>query len=48
MTVMMLLITFGIRMGTTVYFELALGIVLLGFVSTVALARFLMPGEVIE
>ncbi|MGB3387758.1 MAG: K+/H+ antiporter subunit F [Pseudaminobacter sp.] len=45
---MLLLLTFGIRSGTTLYFELALIISLLGFVSTVALAKFLMRGEVIE
>lgn len=45
---MLLLLTFGIRSGTTLYFELALIIALLGFVSTVALAKFLMRGEVIE
>jgi multicomponent K+:H+ antiporter subunit F len=30
------------------YFEVALMIALLGFVSTVALAKFLLRGEVIE
>ena len=45
---MLMLITFGIRTGTTLYFEAALIIGLLGFVSTVALAKFLMRGEVIE
>jgi multicomponent K+:H+ antiporter subunit F len=45
---MLLLITFGIRSATTMYFEAALVIALLGFVSTVALAKFLMRGEVIE
>ncbi|GHD18767.1 K+/H+ antiporter subunit F [Tianweitania populi] len=45
---MLLLLTFGIRSGTTMYFEAALIIALLGFVSTVALAKFLMRGEVIE
>ena len=45
---MLLLLTFGIRAGSTVYFEAALVIALLGFVSTVALAKFLMRGEVIE
>jgi len=45
---MLLLVTFGIRSGTQVYFEAALVIALLGFVSTVALAKFLMRGEVIE
>jgi multicomponent K+:H+ antiporter subunit F len=45
---MLLLLTMGIRTGSTVYFEAALVIALLGFVSTVALAKFLMRGEVIE
>jgi multicomponent K+:H+ antiporter subunit F len=45
---MMLLLTFGMRSGTALYFEAALVIALLGFVSTAALAKFLMRGEVIE
>ena len=45
---MLLLLTFGIRTGSMVYFEAALVIALLGFVSTVALAKFLMRGETIE
>ena len=44
----MLLLTFGMRTGSTVYFESALIIALFGFVSTAALAKFLMRGEVIE
>ena len=47
-TAMLMLVTFGIRTGSTLYFEAALVIGLLGFVSTVALAKFLMRGEVIE
>jgi multicomponent K+:H+ antiporter subunit F len=45
---MLLLLVFGIRTGSLLYFEMALVIALLGFVSTVALAKFLMRGEVIE
>ncbi|HEX5513229.1 MAG TPA: K+/H+ antiporter subunit F [Gammaproteobacteria bacterium] len=45
---MLLLLTFGIRTGSNLYFEVALVIALLGFVGTVALAKFLMRGEVIE
>jgi multicomponent K+:H+ antiporter subunit F len=45
---MMLLLTFGIRAGTDLYFEAALVIGMLGFVSTAALAKFLLRGEVIE
>jgi len=45
---MLLLLVFGIGSGATIYFELALVIGLLGFVATVAMAKFLMRGEVIE
>jgi len=45
---MLLLLTFGIRSGSTLYFEAALAIAVLGFVSTVALSKFLLRGEVIE
>jgi multicomponent K+:H+ antiporter subunit F len=45
---MLLLLTFGIASGRTLYFEAALIIALLGFVGTVALAKFLLRGEVIE
>jgi len=45
---MLMLITFGIRTASMIYFEAALIIGLLGFVATVALAKFLMRGEVIE
>ncbi|MFC3076235.1 K+/H+ antiporter subunit F [Shinella pollutisoli] len=45
---MLLLMVFGIRSGEVVYFEASLVIGMLGFVATVALAKFLMRGEVIE
>ena len=45
---MLLLLVFGIGSGSTVYFEAALIIGLLGFVATVSMAKFLMRGEVIE
>lgn len=45
---MLLLLTFGIRSGKLLYFEAALAMALLGFVGTVALAKFLLRGEVIE
>lgn len=45
---MLLLLTFGIQTGRTLYFEFAITIALLGFVGTVALSKFLMRGEVIE
>ena len=47
-TAMLLLLTYGIQTGRTLFFEAALVIGLLGFVGTVALAKFLMRGEVIE
>jgi len=48
LSAMLLLVTFGIRSGETLYFEAALVIGLLSFVATAALAKFLMRGEVIE
>lgn len=48
LTAMLLLLTYGIQTGRTLFFEAALVIGLLGFVGTVALAKFMMRGEVIE
>jgi len=45
---MLLVLTFGIRSATSLYFEAALVMGLLGFVTTAALAKFLLRGEVIE
>lgn len=45
---MLILLTFGIQTGRTLYFEASLIIAMLGFVGTLALAKFLMRGEVIE
>ncbi|WP_338758987.1 K+/H+ antiporter subunit F [Massilia sp. METH4] len=45
---MLLAIVLGVRFGTQVYFEVAILVALVGFVSTLALAKFLMRGEVIE
>ena len=45
---MLLILTFGIAEGTRAFFEAALVIGLLGFVSTAAAAKFLLRGEVIE
>jgi multicomponent K+:H+ antiporter subunit F len=45
---MLLVLTFGMRTGLDLYFDAALVIALLGFVSTAALAKFLLRGEVIE
>lgn len=43
-----LVIVLGIHQGVKVYFEVALLIAMLGFVSTVALARFILRGDIIE
>ena len=45
---MLLLLVFGIRSLSTAYFDMALLIALFGFVSSIALAKFLLRGEVIE
>jgi multicomponent K+:H+ antiporter subunit F len=45
---MLLVLTFGLRHGSSLYFEAALVIGMLGFVATAALAKFLLRGEVIE
>ena len=43
-----LLVVFGIMPGTTLFFEAALLIALLGFVSTVALCKYVLRGDIIE
>lgn len=45
---LLLLVTLGIRTGSVFFFEAALVIAMLGFVATVALAKFLARGEAIE
>jgi multicomponent K+:H+ antiporter subunit F len=45
---MLMLLILGIRSRSTAYFDMALLIALFGFVGTVALAKFLLRGEVIE
>jgi len=45
---MLTLLMLGIRSSTTVYFDMALLIALFGFVGSIALAKFLLRGEVIE
>jgi multicomponent K+:H+ antiporter subunit F len=42
------LLMLGIRTSTTIYFDIALLIALFGFVGSIALAKFLLRGEVIE
>lgn len=41
-----LLVLLGIRLDTTLYFEAALVVAMLGFVGTVALARFVLRGDI--
>lgn len=43
-----LLIIFGIAEGTAMYFEAAMLFAMVGFVSTVAFARFALRGDIIE
>jgi multicomponent K+:H+ antiporter subunit F len=45
---MLTLLVLGMRTSSTMYFDMALLIALFGFVGTVALAKFLLRGEVIE
>ena len=45
---MLVLLMLGIRSSSTVYFDMALLIALFGFASSIALAKFLLRGEVIE
>lgn len=42
------IVVFSIRVSSTLYLEAALVIGLLGFTATVAFAKFMMRGEVIE
>ncbi|MCZ4353711.1 K+/H+ antiporter subunit F [Roseovarius aestuarii] len=43
-----LIVLLGISQGTRVYFEVSLLVAMLGFVSTVAYARFVLRGDIIE
>ena len=43
-----LLVLYGAVYGTEVYFEAVMIIAMLGFVSTVAYARFILRGNIIE
>ena len=42
---MLTMLVFGIRSGTSVYFDIALLIALFGFVGSTAMARFLLRGR---
>ena len=43
-----LIVLLGIAQGTRMFFEVGLIIAMLGFVSTVAYARFVLRGDIIE
>ena len=43
-----MIILYGMYRESTLYFEAALLIALIGFVSTVAVAKFLLRGDIIE
>lgn len=43
-----LIVLLGLWQGTRIYFEASLIIAMLGFVSTVAYARFILRGDIIE
>jgi len=45
---MLMMLVLGINYASNVYFEAAMLIALFGFVSSTALAKFLLRGEVIE
>jgi multicomponent K+:H+ antiporter subunit F len=48
MNTLAVLVLFGIRQNTQAYFEAALVVALLGFVSTIALAKYIARGRIIE
>lgn len=43
-----ILVLYGVANSTEIYFEAAMIIAMLGFVSTVAYARFILRGNIIE
>ncbi len=47
-TSLALLVLVGVRLGTELYFEVALMIAMLGFVGTVAMAKFLQTRDIVE
>ena len=46
--VIALLVLYGIREGTAIYYEAAMLVAMVGFVSTVAYCRFVLRGDIIE
>ena len=47
-TALALLVLFGMKLGSDVFFEAALIIAMLGFVATIALAKFVIRRDIIE
>ena len=45
---MLILLTLGLRFDSPLYFDIALLICIFGFVGSMAMAKFLLRGEVIE
>jgi multicomponent K+:H+ antiporter subunit F len=43
-----LVVLFGLRQGSMLYFEAALLIAVMGFIGTVALSKYLLRGDVME
>lgn len=43
-----LLMLYGLVLGTEIYFEVVMIIAMVGFISTVAYARFILRGNIIE
>lgn len=43
-----LVVVFGLHTGSTLYFEAALLIAALGFIGTVALAKYVLRGHIVE
>jgi multicomponent K+:H+ antiporter subunit F len=46
--VIALLVLYGLWRGTAIYFEAAMLVAMVGFVSTVAYCRFVLRGDIIE
>ncbi len=46
--VIALLVLYGVWRGTEIYFEAAMLVAMVGFVSTVAYCRFVLRGDIIE
>ena len=43
-----LLLLVGLRVGSPIYFEVAVLIALLGFIGTVVLSKFILRGDIVE